>query len=378
MAFTYYYVDGENGDNSDNGSTPALAFSTIQYALDKVTDGTIGVDGVIIIMNTAIYDVEDDESKITTGVSKHVILTGANSDGVVDGTQIRIRATGTWNATAGVVESNHTGYTYMNIIFDGNDLAEYGWNRGGSAGDSVAFINCRFTNALGWGCYPNNSYFHFYNCEFDNNGDADTDAHGGCYRVYYGHFYRCVFRDNRGQGLYNPGHRSSIDRCVFSNNSRYGLSLYGECRVSDSIFEENDRGAIYMHGHATYMPGHIINCVFRGNANHSTAIPAIYSASSAYTALVYNNVFDNTGYNGQIGGATAGTVTDRFAYFEAHGGTVGPVYYEGATLDMNFTPISSSKAVGAGIPAPFQVRGTTASADAGHISFANTETISIF
>jgi len=384
MAWTKYYIDGDRGNNTNNGSTPTLAWATIAYALSKIDDGTVSEpDAVIIIMNTTTYTCDTDENNLDTGSNAHVVITGANSEGVVDGTQITIQATGTWNDTAiGLWQSDHKHYTYMNIIFDANDKAEYAWNRGGNAGDDVAFINCRFTNALGWGCYPNNSYFQFYNCEFDNNGNADSDAHGGCYRAYYGHWYRCVFRDNLGIGLYTPGQRSSIDRCVFSNNSRYGLTLYGECRVSDSVFQDNDRGAIYVHGHANYMPAHIINCVFQGNAQESTAIPPIYSGNANYTAMIYNSVFDSQNLGGQIGGITAGppAVNDRFALFQGNGGSTGGtavVSFQGSTVDRDFTPTSGSAVVDNGVPSLFVVHGTTA-IDAGPITFENTESISVF
>ena len=391
MSWNNYYVDGANGNDSNNGETVATAFETIQHALDKITDGTIAVDSCIHIMDTQVYEINGHGNNLDTGADLQCIITGANSSGEVDGTQATIRATGTWSDTSiGLWMSDHKQYTYMNIIFDANNLAEYAWLRAGSGADSVHFINCRFTKAKGWGCYQNNSYYQYYACEFDNNGDADTDLHGGSYRTYYGQYYKCVFRDNLGYGCYCPGQRNTFDQCVFSNNSRYGLALYGECRVADSIFEGNDRGAIYMHGHANYMPGQIINCVFRGNANESTAISSVFSTNDTYYGTLMYNIFDDQVLNNQKdGGMTAGSsaaVAARFKFFPTN--TIGSVFYEGPTSDCgvtaddhfgntDLTPRRDSAVVGAGLPLLYKIRGSTAS-DIGMGHTPEDEQISVF
>ena len=41
MAITNRYVDQANGNNGNNGTTPALAWATIEYAMES---GALGAD----------------------------------------------------------------------------------------------------------------------------------------------------------------------------------------------------------------------------------------------------------------------------------------------------------------------------------------------
>ena len=127
---TIYYVDGENGDDSSaDATTTGGAWETIQNAFDEIAAGNI-VDGdEVRIMKTA-----DDEThygisaKLTvTWSNREVIISGANSSGVVDGTIVEINGDGLDSSTpmmeVSVATADHLIFSHLK--FNAADTAQH-------------------------------------------------------------------------------------------------------------------------------------------------------------------------------------------------------------------------------------------------------------
>ena len=146
-----YYVDSENGLDTNNGSTMALAFETIDKAFDEVAAN----DTIILQANTTPYPwtARTSGDAIPDGVT----IEGTLIPNTVTGVAAKIDAAGnsrTWRCDGSI---------YANNIWFANNLTS-----GGAAGIELHFSFTGFRNA------------HFTNCIFNNiRAGWSTGGRGG-------------------------------------------------------------------------------------------------------------------------------------------------------------------------------------------------------
>ena len=115
-----WYVNGDGGNDTTaggGGTEVAKAWGTIQYAFDKIADGTVNDGDEIRICKTS-----DDATNylISTTLdpawnNKEVIITGANSGRGVDNTQVEIR--GNVGGVAAILPEARNAFQFLR---DGN------------------------------------------------------------------------------------------------------------------------------------------------------------------------------------------------------------------------------------------------------------------
>ena len=217
-----YYVDGVNGDNSDNGTSPGTAWKTIQYGFDKIADSTLGDGDELRIMATKVYHI--GAPLTSTWNSKEVVITGATSanTALVDGTVVEINGNtadmdGKTMCHSSVATNDHT--VFANLYFNAADNAQCCFHDSVTNTHLSRFINCRFSSAKEDGVRIDSSnYYRWYNCRFDNNAGI------GCYQSgsQFAIAYKCLYDNNGGDGLKISINAVVID-CVSFGNSADGI-----------------------------------------------------------------------------------------------------------------------------------------------------------
>jgi len=369
-SITVWYVNAGTGldgdtpaDNTaqDRGKSASKAFDTIQFAFDKLVDSTIADGDEIRIMGTS-----DDatnygiSAKLTcTWAGKEVVITGANSSGVVDGTVVEINGDGLDDTTPMLEISVATvdNVCFSNLNFDADNVAQHCVEVTVANNNQVTWLNCQFQKATSHGVYMNNlaQYWSFINCRANNNGDAGIEHQSS----NYGLTYKCLFDENAGDGL-RVGIAARVASCVFHNNGDDGLLIHNSGTViCDCVFDGNTGDGAYVSssGQSTW-----VNNLFTNNLAKGLNVASGSEARSFNAAFYNNNKWTGTGG------------TDHFSSFNHI--QLAEVTY-GTTADFDFTPNGDSSVVGAGIPTHYRFFGSTAS-DIGLNKWVNTEKISVF
>lgn len=359
---TVFYVDGENGDDS-NDDTEAQTFSTawqtIDHAFDRITStdaGSPGEGDAIHICETSVNDGRHYSETTTATIdmtlstNQKVFISGANTSGVVDGTQVMISGgdlTSSENAIWECTVQTADNITFANLYFDGKDNAychhcmEYTTNYS----HHQKFINCRFSQAAndGFEMNGNPSYISYINCQFDNNGGIGLANDASSYALTY----RCLFNDNASHGAYFSG-SARIVQCAFYDNGDDNLNVsLGGCVVCGCVFEDSSASGCKFRGNGT---GVITDCVSTGNAGYGWEVDSNGEAH-----------FFNCHSHGNSSGPALIGATDRVLMYPLNV-LSDPSWESESTHD--FTPDGSSLLVGGGLPTPYLYMGST-TADAG-------------
>jgi len=368
---TIYYVDGENGDDSSaDATTTGGAWETIQNAFDEIAAGNI-IDGdEVRIMSTSddetYYDLggaQQTGGKLTcTWNSREVLITGANSSGVVDGTIVTIFGDSLDGSTPMMEISVATADStqFANLKFDANDTAQHCVEATAANSHHVMFVNCRFTQATSHGVYTNNlaNYWNIINCRFDNNGDTGYEHQ----HSNYGAIHRCLFDNNAGDGS-RHGVAAKITDCVFFNNGDDGCYITNNGAViCNCVFDNNTSDGLYISGGGQSV---VMNCLFTNNTAYGLNVDS-GTETKQYNCAFYNNGTDSY--------YTTGTVhLSMFNYLD----DVTTTYDDAPNFD--FTHNSGSSVVGAGMPTHYKWFGSTASdIGLGKFRAEGGESISIF
>jgi hypothetical protein len=347
-----YYVDGENGDDSYDGTSPTNGggkgtvgpWKSIPFALSQIEDSGIFTpnDGdEIIIMKTS----DDSTYYAITGSldvswsSKEVSIVGADSSGNVDGTVVEING-GSLNSTTPMMiisGSSNDSCSFANIKFNADGTAQYCIEATGANNHHISWINCRFTDAISHGVYTNSNanYWNFINCRFDNNAGNGLDHYGS----QYGLVYKCLMDENTGIG-YKCGAVSRVTECVIYNNGGIGLSINGmNCIVCNNIIDFNGGVGIKVWGSST---SRFIDNVITNNSGMGLDVDNANAES-----VHFNSNFDNNSsvHNSQ----------NHTRLYDYHTGSIS--YADASNHD--FTPTSTSDVIGNGFPTHYKWFGTT-------------------
>jgi len=362
---TTYYVHGENGDDDANDGTSLLAsWQTIQKAFDEIAAGNI-VDGDEV----RILKTSDDathygiSAKLTcTWSGREVLITGANSSGVVDGTVVTINGDGLDGSTPmmeiSVAVADNV--IFANLKFDADDTAQHCVEATSANSHNLYWANCQFTQATSHGVYTNNlaMYWQFVNCRFDNNGGDGANHSSSNYGVYY----KCLFDNNAADGG-RMGQAAKVVECVFFNNGNEGMYISNNgATVFSCVFDNNASDGVYISGANQSM---FVDCLFTNNTAYGIVV------GSGAENRHFNSAFYNNGTDSFYESGTKHLTMHNYL------DDVTTTYDDASNFD--FTHNSGSSVVGAGMPTHYKWFGSTASdIGLGKFRAEGGESISIF
>jgi len=369
-----WYVNGDGGaDNttSNRGEAYNNAWDTIQFAFDKIADGTVNDGDEIRICKTS-----DDATHYAIGTAlnpawdtKEITITGANASGEVDNTQVTLTATSSITAILDMGSSECERMVWANLHFDGDDTSTYCVYSAG-ANHYQNFLNCRFSQATSHGVYKLTNHWNFINCRFDNNGGDGLRMDGTTFAVHY----KCLFDNNAGCGCdtgTENAFRHKWIECVFYNNGTIGLdnSAAGSATIN-CIFDSNGDEGMKDRGNTiqTFRVGNIYSNNGQAGVNYETTTDSV-----SFNELFYNNTVGDT--EDTSGGSEAISELGHMINYHASSSSTNPNYTDAANFD--FTPKASFDGMGAGTPTPYLWNGSTAD-DIGLNKWVDTESISIF
>lgn len=203
---TYYFVDGDNGNDNDDGLTPQTAKATIQGAIDAAGQG----DRIFIApleAESASGDTDPDSyAETLTITGKDGLSLIGVSRGLAQGGQPQIRK---GSGSTALLTVNSFGCSVQNLTFNGAGATGGGIKlvANGSTADAGGFIasGCHFKNCKGSGAASTGGAIYW-----------TTD--GG---AWYVSIYNCEFIDNRA-GICMLGSSVSVPQHVKIVGNRFG------------------------------------------------------------------------------------------------------------------------------------------------------------
>lgn len=203
-----YYVSDATGDNADTGLTEALAWATIDKAMNVVAAGdTVYVKADGVYVEIATID--------TVGTSSATITFEGYTTTPGDGGQATMDLGGTLaNCLNDTLASVSAHYVFKNFIFMDTALANVELSV-----EDVIFKSCEFKSAGGDGCACGSRTI-FENCLFDSNGAAGVDGVGAVFAI------GCRFSNNTTEGI-ETGAAAFIFDCTFLGNGADAIECLG-------------------------------------------------------------------------------------------------------------------------------------------------------
>lgn len=197
-ADTEYYVDDATGDDLDNGTTEALAWATIQKALDTFTlDADTDDITRINVKNTNTYVITATiDGDTTTGVSNRPLVIECYSSTIGDGGQCIIDANDGAPQAVNVVNQDSTRDYYIWKGFTFRDSSSTCFS---SDGDYNKHIDNVYDNCGHTGAYNTNN--SMYGCEVKGTSDDGVYA----FDVYFSYIH-----DTGDYGIYGGSLQNSI------------------------------------------------------------------------------------------------------------------------------------------------------------------------
>jgi len=376
---TKFYIDGENGDDSNDGLSASGSrgvgpWKTIQYAFDKIVAGgpNTPVDGdVIHIMKTSndsLYYGQSAGHASSGGLtgaswsSKEILFMGANSSGVIDHTVVEIHG-GSLDNNTSILSFNHNTADqthFSNLKFDGGGTAKNCVEATTNNIHGINWVNCRYTNAYSDGVNTNSNanYWNFVNCRFDNNGGAGISHDDSHFSIYH----QCLFDNNGARGAH-LGQFARLSGCIFSKNAEDGAYIHNNAAVvCDCIFDGNTGDGLWISGGNQ---GIFLNNIYSNNGDYGLKI-SNNTECRHYNVAFYNNA-------GGTAEEVAGSDTNGILFDYVSGSDPG--YADPDNLD--YTLSGSFNGIGAGVNTHYKMFGNTAD-DIGVGKWRDIEKVSIF
>ncbi len=329
-----YYVSDATGDDVDTGLTEALAWATIDKAMNTVAAGdTVYVKADGDYLETALID--------TAGTSSSTITFEGYTTTPGDGGQATVDGESTRAICIGDTISSALFYVFKNFIFTRATT-----NNANIDGSELIFKNCTFLSATGDG-YAGGAFTRFENCLFDSNGAAGIDGSGALFAI----------------------------GCRFDNNTAEGIEASAGIFIFDCTFSGNGADAIECLG-GTNTVTLVLRCTVDGDGKNTNTGIDLGSSFSARALVVNNIVYDCVegidcasqgtffiSRNNLLNNNTTDYPGSRFQTFEGEV-TTAPQFEDEASGDYSLG--SASPAKNAGFDGYLQ-NGSTQRADIGAI-----------
>lgn len=203
-----YYVSDATGDDSDTGLTEALAWATIDKAMNTVAaDDTVYVKADGDYLEIATIDTVGTVSGTIT-FEGYTTTPGDGGQATIDGESTR-----SYCITHSLASTASVYYVFKSFVFKRATTANVNVPR------ETIFKNCQFNNSVGDGCLFDSRAF-FENCLFDSNGDAGANGAVGLVAI------GCRFSNNTGNGIGVSG-SSWVHSCTFFGDGGGSITLLG-------------------------------------------------------------------------------------------------------------------------------------------------------
>lgn len=288
---TDYYVRQSGGDDSNDGTSFALGWATIQHGLDNVAAGDtlyICADGTHT--PSATLDVDTTSGSLGSPIK----LKGANATGGDDGTVAVISGSSLDpNVDLVTIAASMTHYEVRNLRFTAaTDSAVFE-----TSNNSVnwLWVNCRFDNCGESGVEFESGAWVFVNCEFDSNTEYGANCHTSN-RWSDVRWYGCSFHDNGSHGVDYQGNQNIYMNCLFYDNG--GDGFYAdryphELILANCVFYGNTGDGFGNSGISEVGNGMsgVFNCIFMANGAYGFSGNG-YFAEPRF--MDYNCFYNNT------------------------------------------------------------------------------------
>jgi predicted outer membrane repeat protein len=363
-----WYVDKDNSSGTEDGTSWATAFVTIQASIDAVSDDSGGeiwvAEGVYdeerahsrgsVVMQEDVHlyggfagsetarEQRDWESFVTVidgstsrgGEAAYHVIIGADNT-TLDGFTItggNADGDGSEDTFGGGMYNFNASPTVTNCTFQGNSAA-YGGGMSNELSSDPTLTDCTFENnsASGGGGMANlpDSLPVLTRCTFKNNSTPAGGGGGMMNLAASPTLTDCTFEDNSapdgaGGGMYNEHYCwTALTRCTFQGNSApRGGAIYNRDAwptLTDCIFTGNTAasagGAMYNYNYPSFsLPGPTVtDCIFTANSTDGDG-GAIFNDVGQWPAISNCTFVDNTAING--GGMYTSSVSDLVDTFE--------------------------------------------------------------
>lgn len=351
-----YYVDVAVGDDGNAGTSEGAgnAWQTLAKAADTVAAGE-----KVWVKASGTYESEDGSNdcvmQITTAGSAEapIVFEGYHTS-TGDGGIVTINADPTGDQFSHCIDSSGTQNVYhvfKNFVLQGASGNGY---EGDGVSDYGIFINCRFTNNGGHGIEFDNSLC-MINCMSDNNSGNGVDCDMGSLHI------GCVYFDNSSSAINSTQSRHILVHCLgFSNGTSSRIfNLFGwSAAINCTVDGENESGVsgIYQANNLASFIVVVNSLIYdcgTGLGGDSDAeelgvgmfnlfnsnTDDIDTSSPGFSSLDVS-AGDGIGDRGDV----SSSQTEAQLFTDAGNATA---------LDRDYTPVSGSDAIGAGMDASF-------------------------
>jgi len=287
-----YFVDGKNGNTSNDGLTPGTALSTIAAACAKaVKDDVIYIRPLDYGIGHGLERYSEDVTLTATntglnyaGGATYPLLTPSNISIIGCSNTVTPQFSARWKAATATALTNTTPALHVeNIGFFAEDLKCVSLLNNGVTDtqrgmDGVTFVNCDFK---GGGVTGSDGFtsLAFNRCRFEPkyNGEVDNAL--------------------TITGTTNPGNKLTIQNCEFLDGSNGTVangpwiilaSSITDVIIRDCYFGQVPTGTAYITGTSTTVEGVVHNCYF-GNAD------MVLATGIAATGLITSGIYDLLG-----------------------------------------------------------------------------------
>ncbi|MFH1194402.1 MAG: right-handed parallel beta-helix repeat-containing protein [bacterium] len=354
---TIIYVDADVSGGSNNGTSWANAYTSLQAALDNavstnqiwVANGTyypsIEVGGAGNRYKT--FQMKDGVAIYGGFAGSEDEITDRTNYGIGEANETILSGDLSGNDNYSVSPWTGTDENCYHVIFNPSGLTTSavldGFTIKGGYADFYNESNPYFF--MGGGIYNASSSPTISNCSFINNYGYYG---GGIYNLTgSGAINNCIFTNNtalyNGAGLFNYGESSlAVSGCIFDNNTASdaggGIAVWSNSNstITDCIFRKNS--AVYGGGAwINQSPVEIVNCLFSGNtATYGGGIEINDCASVVFNCTFGGNSAVSSGggiYNSSASPIVTNSIfwgnfkTGDLSVSEIYGGTVSNFSY---------------------------------------------------
>jgi Bacterial Ig domain/Divergent InlB B-repeat domain/Repeat of unknown function (DUF5648) len=239
-----FYVDGTNGSNTNNGTTPTTAFKTIAKALAVPLAA-----GDTVLIRKGLYreGIDLNAANTVSGTAAKPITFGSFGDGevILDGST---KVTG-WTLVSGTVWRAPVTFNPIGVVVNEVPLKQVTQGQGGSTAPQVGlagvtsgsgkwhigggFITADMGTALGSG-NPNTA-------DIVVPSDDGAQTHVYFYKQSYIRFTGLTSRGSGSSGIWGYGNNITVESCNVKFNGKAGISFEQD---GDPAFQYTDNAVI--------------------------------------------------------------------------------------------------------------------------------------
>lgn len=310
------WVNNQATGGSDDGSSEANGFLTIDQAMNWVTSAGTGPHTIWVKGGTNYNETFTIDTLITDffGIifEGYTSTTGDSGVVIVDGESTR--PSGLTCLLSGNARYKFKNFEFTNHTGSGVDT---------TLTDSIVFENCTFSNNGGSGVTADND-IAFLRCVIDGNANG-LDVDSGCMFVF------CLFSNNTVWAINGSSASSLAYGCTFVDNWAGWYNGNGSANLVSCTFDGITSEDAF--NTSPYIPSLAMNNIF---TNCVTALDGITDPSFSYGLISESNLFYNNTTDYDNWPNTTGDITG-----------VDPLFTDTGSTDYTLTVSSPARNAGA-------------------------------